>query len=146
VPTLLGVLDEFVETRSDSGAPLPTGSADQQRRQIRVARNVPRLEHGQARGDVLARDLQRLRNGAYAVVDANVGVPQRVPQQFRNLADNVVRHVVVQQRQVEVRVRQQLAAPQATGGDDRESTRGGDSDLGGLCGEPEVVQVQQRVA
>ena len=107
---------------------------------------MPRLEHGQARGDVLARDLQRLGHRAHAVVDANVRVPQRVPQQLGDLADDVVGHVVVQQHQVEVRVRQQLPASQATGGDDREAAGGGDADLGGLCGEPEIVQVQQRVA
>ncbi len=146
LPPRLGVLDEFVETRSDSGAPLPTGSADQQRRQVGVARNVPGLEHGQARRDVLARDLHRLGHRAHAVVDANVRVPQRVPQQFSDLTDDVVRHVVVQQHQIEVRVRQQLSPPQPTGGDDREPTGGGDPDLGCLCGEPEIVQVQQRVA
>ena len=107
---------------------------------------MPRLKHGQARGDVLACDLQRLGHGAHAVVDANVRVPQRVPQQFGDLTDDVVGHVVVQQRQIEVRVRQQLAPPQSAGRDDREATGGGDSDLGGLCGEPEIVQIQQRIA
>jgi hypothetical protein len=30
LPPRPGVLDQFVETRSDSGAPLPSGSPDQQ--------------------------------------------------------------------------------------------------------------------
>ena len=50
--------------------------------------------------------LQRLGHRAHAVVDANVGVPQRVPQQFRDLPDDVGGHVVVQQHQIEVGVRQ----------------------------------------
>ena len=34
LPPLLGVFDEFIEARSDSGAPLPTRAADQQRGQV----------------------------------------------------------------------------------------------------------------
>ena len=104
------------------------------------------LQHGQPGRDVLAGDRQCLGHGAHAVVDANVGVPQGVPQQFGDLTDHVVRHVVVQQHQVEVGVGQQLPAAQPAGRDDREAAGGRDADLGGLCGEPEFVQVQQGIA
>ena len=57
-----------------------------------------------------------------------------------------VGHVVVQQHQVEIGVRQQLAAAQAAGRDDREAAGRGDPDLGSLGDEPEFVQVEQCVA
>ena len=117
-----------------------------QRRQFGVAGDVARLQHRQARGDVLAGHLQRLGHRPHAVVEPNVGVPQRIPQLFGDVADDVGRHVVVQQHQVEVGVRQQLAAAQTAGGDDREAAGVGDADLGGLGGQPELVQVEQRVA
>ena len=124
LPARLGVLDEFVEARRDSGAPLPPRPADQQRRQVGVAGDVPRLEHRQPGRDVLAGDLERLRHGPHAVVEPNVGVPQRVPQQLGDLADDLGGHVVVQQHQIEIGVRQHLAAAEPTGGDDREATVG----------------------
>ena len=89
--------------------------------------------------------LQRLRHRADAVVDVNVGVPQRVPEQFGDLRHHVARHVVVNEGQVQIGVRQQLAAAQAAGGDDGEPAGGRDADLGGLGGEPELVQIEQRV-
>src|SRR5262249_40348787 len=90
LPPCFGVLCGFVETRTDSGAPLPTGAVDQQGRQVGIAGNVARLEHGEARGDVLACDLQCLGYGAHAVVNANVRVPQRVPELLGDLPDDVV--------------------------------------------------------
>ncbi len=146
LPAGLGVLDEFVEARGDSGAPLAAGAADQQRRQLRVAGDVPGLQHRQAGRDVITGDLQGLRHGADAVVEPNVGVPQRIPQQLGDLRHDVVGHVVVQQHEIEVRVRNQLAAAQPAGGHDGEPASGGDPDLGGLGGQPELVQIEQRVA
>ena len=146
LPACFGVFDEFVEARSDSGAPLPTRTTDQQRRQIGVARDVAHLEHRQAGRDVLTGDLERLGNGSHAVVEPNVGVPQRVPQLFGDVADHVLALIVVQQHQVEVGVRQQFPPAEAAGGDDGEATGLGDSDLGGLGREPELVQVEQGVA
>ena len=107
---------------------------------------MPRLQHGQPRRNVISGDLQRFGHGSHAVVDTNIGVPQRIPQHLGDPTHHIGRHVVVQQHQVEIRVRDQLSAAQPSGGHDREATGGRDADLGGLCGEPELVQVDQRVS
>jgi hypothetical protein len=95
LPPLLGVLHEFVEARSDSGAPLPTRTTDQQRRQVGIARNVAHLQHRETCRDVLCGNLHRLGHGSYAVVEPNIGVPQRVPQVLGGLADDLLRQIVV---------------------------------------------------
>lgn len=146
LPAGLRVLDEFFEARGDSDAPLPARPAHQQRRQICVAGDVPRIEHGQAHRDVRTGDLQRLWDGAHTVVDTDVGVPQRIPEFLGDLADDLGRHVVVQQHQVQIGIRQHLPAAQTTGRDDREPTGRGDADLRRFCAEPEFVQIEQCVA
>ena len=145
LPPRPGVLDEFVEARADSGAPLPSRPTYQKRGEIGIARDVPRLQHGQPSGDVLTGDLQRLGHRAHTVIDANVGVPQGIPQQLGDLADHIDGHVVVQQRQVEVGVRHQFATAQTARGHDGEAAGGRDADLGCLCGEPEFVQIEQGI-
>ena len=109
-----------------------------------VAGDVPGIQHGQASGHVRTGDLQCLGHGAHAVVKTNVGVPQRIPQLIGDLPDIVGSHVVVQQQQVQVRVRHQLAAAQRTGRDDRKAAAGRDTDLGGLRGQPEFMQLAPR--
>ena len=107
---------------------------------------MPDLQHRHARRDVLAGDLQRLGNGSHAVIEPNVGIPQRVPEQLGHLRHHVGRHVVVQQHQIQIGVRHELAAAEPAGGHQGETAGGRDPDLGGLGGQPELMEVQQRVA
>ena len=92
------------------------------------------FEHRQAGRDVFSGHVQRFGHGTHPVVEANVGVPQWIPQVFGDLADDVLGQVVVQQHQVEVGVRQQFPAAQPPGGNDGEAAGFGDPDLGGFGG------------
>ena len=120
--------------------------ADQKLGQFGVAGDVPDLQHRQPCGDVLVGHRERLGHGTDTVVQANVGVPQRVPQQLGDLGDHVGGHVVMHQHEVEVGVGHELPAAQAAGCDDGESAGGRDTDLGGLGGQPEFMQIQKGVA
>ena len=74
--------------------------------------------------------LQGLRHRPHAVVELDVRVPQRIPELFGDLGDDRRVHLVVEQHQVEVGVRQQLAAAEPADRDDREAAVGLDPDLG----------------
>lgn len=144
-PARPGLLDEAVETVADVGAPLPAHPADEQIGQLDVADDVTGLEHSQRRGDVRVRHLQGLRDGADAVVELDVRVPQRIPELVGHLRDDRRIHVVVKQKEVEIRIRQEFPATEPTDRDEREAAVGFDAQLGTLCGQPELVQVDERV-
>ena len=103
---------------------------------------MPRLQHRQPGRQIRTSDRERLRYRPYAVIEPNVGVPQRIPQLFGNLCDHFVGQVVVQQHQIEIGVRHEFAAAQTTGGDDGEPARCRDADLGRLGTQPQLVEVQ----
>jgi hypothetical protein len=130
LPPGAGVLDEFIEPRGDSGAPLPARPADQQRGQIGVTGDVAGLEHRQAGGDVVAGHAQRLGHVRTLWSSRMLASHNGYHSSLGDLADDVGGHVVVQQHQIEVGVRQQLAAAEAAGGDDGEATGRRDADLG----------------
>ena len=145
-PPGVGLVDDFAEDGLDSGPPLAADSLDEATGQLFVAGDVPGIQHRQAGGHVCAGDLQCLSDGPNTVIKANIGVPQRIPQRIGDIPDGVGVHAVVQQQQVQVRVRRQLATAQRTGRHDREATAGHDADLGSLCGQPEFVQFAPRFA
>ncbi len=91
---------------------------------------------------VVICDVQSSGDGSYAVVDANVGVPQRIPQPIGDPLQHLFGLAVVQQQQVQVGVGRQFAAAQPTDPDDREATGIGDADLGSLGDQPGFVQLQ----
>jgi hypothetical protein len=76
------------------------------------------------------------------VVQADAGVPERVPELLGEPVD--VAAAVVQQHQVQVGPRRQLAAAQRPDGDERGLI--GQADRRSVRGQPEVVKVDQRRA
>ena len=85
-----------------------------------VAGDVPGLQQPQRGAQVRRRDLHGLPGGAHGVVEPDPGVPQRVPHLLGEPLD--VLAAVVQQHEVEVRVRRELAPAQ---GADRDQRRRG---------------------
>jgi hypothetical protein len=85
--------------------------------QVGITGDVPGVE--QAEGDlhVVVRGRQRLRDGAHRVVEADLGVPHRVPDRGRERVH--ARDAGVQQDQVEVAVRGALAPAEPAHRDQR---------------------------
>jgi len=75
-----------------------------------IAGDVPRLQQPERHREVGRRGVPGLGRGAHRVVEPGARVPDRVPDPVRDAAD--AGHAVVQQQQVEVAARQQLAAPE----------------------------------
>ena len=133
-----------VRTRSDSGAPLPARAADQQPRQLGVACDVTGFEHRQPGRDVLAGHLQRLRHGPHTVIEPNIGVPQRIPEQFgdRRTTRRACCRAPGSGRGPRTAPARRVPARRWR----RWRTRCcGDADLGGLGGQPELVEITQCV-
>lgn len=146
LPSHLGRLDEFVEAGPDAGAPLPSHTTDEQIAQLGVARDVPRLEHSQ-RGRQIGREhLEGLGHRPDTVVELDVRVPQRVPELVGDLRHDGRRHVVVEEDEIEIGVREHLAASEAPDGDDGEASLALDAEFGALRRQPEFVQVHEGVA
>ena len=80
------------------------------------------------------------------MIKPNIGVPQRIPQQFGDLGHHTLRHIVVQQHQIKIGVGRQLAASQPAGRDDGEPTGCRDADFGRLGGQPQLMQILQSLA
>ncbi len=111
----------------------------------RVARDHAGVEQPEHDLDVLAGESARLADGAHAVVEAQAGVPDRVPDALRH-AGRLRGPCLVQQEQVEVAAERELAAPVAAHGDEAERVllpcrRGGEPG-----GEPFVRQRRERSA
>lgn len=104
------VFHHLFETRGDAGAPLPAGPADQLRGQVAVAGDVPGLQHSHPGCHIRAGDLQRLLDRSDAVVEPNVGVPQRILRAIRR-ACSPPPPVVMQQHEIEIGVGNELLRP-----------------------------------
>ena len=116
-PAVAGDLGELVEPAADPRPPgLPDGAADGVG-QPGVAGDVPGLQQPQRGAQVRRRDLHGLSGGAHGVVEPDPGVPQRVPHLLGETLD--VLAAVVQQHEVEVRVRRELAPAQRADRDQR---------------------------
>ncbi len=116
-PAVVGDLGELVEPAADPRPPgLPDGAADGVG-QPGVAGDVPGLQQPQRGAQVRRRDLHGLSGGAHGVVEPDPGVPQRVPHLLGETLD--VLAAVVQQHEVEVRVRRELAPAQRADRDQR---------------------------
>jgi hypothetical protein len=145
-PPGMRLFDEFAEQRTDSGPPLPPHALGQPGRQLLIAGDVPRIQHGQAGRYVGAGNPKRLGNRAHAVIKTNVRVPQRIPQLIRDLPHGVGGHTIMQQQEVQVRVGHQLATAQRAGRHDRKAAAARDTDLCGVCDQPRFVQITPRLA
>ena len=110
-----------------AGPPLGQGALPQARRQVLVAGGVVHVEQSQRRAQVTGRDAQGLVDGPDAVVEADAGVPDRVPEPVGDRAD-VGRPPVVDEHEVEVAARRRLPAAVAAQGDQRDARAG----VGGL--------------
>lgn len=143
LPPRTGLGDQFVESAADVHAPLSSDTTDQQVAQLHVAGNVACFEHSECCRHVGGRNLKRLRKRPHAVVEFDVRVPQRVPQAVRDLGHDRRVHVVVQQNQIEIGIRQQFASAETTHGDDGKPTIRFDAQFGPLGGQPEFVQIDQ---
>ena len=138
-PAVAGGVGELVEPAPDTRAPgLPDGAADGVGQRL-VAGDVPGLEQPQRGPQVRRGHLDGLARGAHGVVEPDAGVPQRVPHLLGEPLD--VLAAVVQQHEVEVGVRRELAPAQGAHGDQGGAV--GEADGLGVRGEPEVVQVDQ---
>ncbi len=80
------------------------------------------------------------------MIEPDIGVPQRVPEQLGDLAHHFGGHVVVQQHQIQIGVGHHLPATETAGGDDGKAAVRDDSQFGSLCGEPKFMQIQQGLA
>ena len=96
-PSRIRHFDELVHPGTNRGAPLPSHPGDQLGRKPRVARDVARFQHAQRSCHVGIGDIHRPGDGPHAVVQPNVGIPQRVPQPIGDLSQLIVRFVVVHQ-------------------------------------------------
>jgi hypothetical protein len=96
-----------------------------------VARDQARLDEARVHGHVLGRLLDALGNGAHAVP----GLEAQVPEQVDEVLDRAARLLPVgnQDEHVDVRMREQGAAPVAAHGDERRA--GLDHDLGPELGQ-----------
>ena len=142
-PPRSGLCDEIVETRPDAGTPLTANSADQEVAQLDVTCDVTSLEHSQSGREIGGCNVKCLWDRADAVIELDVRVPEGVPECVGDACDDLGVHVVVQQDQVEIRVRKQLTSRQPAHSNDSESRVGLDAEFGALGGEPEFVQVDQ---
>ena len=82
--------------------------------QPRVAGEVPHVQQAQRDLHVLGRDLQRLRDGTHGVVEADLRVPDRVPEPVGEPGD--LAYPCVQQYEVHIPVWRALAPAQAADG------------------------------
>lgn len=144
-PPRVGHLHQLVHPRANCGAPLPSCAGDQLLGQRRIAGNVASVQQAQGGDHVAVGDAQRAGDGAHAVVEPDVGVPQRIPQPVGDPLQHVVGDVVVQQHQVEIGIGQQLAPAQDADPDERETTGFGDAEFGGLGHQPRLVQFEPGV-
>jgi hypothetical protein len=102
-PAGRGDLLELREQAYRGAPPLVADSGDQLGREGGVAGDVPRVEQAQRDLDVVVRDRERLGQRPDRVVQAHLGVPDRIPQRGRDPVDPG--RPVVQQHQVQVAVR-----------------------------------------
>lgn len=144
-PTVVGHVDEFVHPRTDSAAPLAAYAVDQARRELLVPDDVAGFQHAQRGRHVGTGHTQGIRDGAHTVVQPNVGVPQWIPQRIGDIAQFLDGFAVVQQHQIQVRIRQQLAPAEPADPDDRITAVIGDPDLRGLDDQPGLMQIQPRL-
>ena len=101
--------------------------------QLRVAGDVPGVEQAERGLQVVAGDLRGLVDGAHRVVEAQAGVPDRVPDAVGERGRRR-RPAVVQQDQVEVAARGELAAAVAADRDQRDPGAG--ADAASACAQP----------
>ena len=99
-----------------------TAAGDEPCGQRRVAGDVPGVEQPERDLDVVVGDGQRLGQRADGVVQAQPGVPDRVPEAGGELVH--AGHAGVQQDEVEVAVRGALPPAEAADGDQRDAGRG----------------------
>ena len=106
--------------RRQHGGPQPQG-------EVGIAREVAYVEQPQRDPQVVLRRRRHLRRGPHGVVEAHPGVPQRIPDLLGQVAGLDV--VVVDQHQVQVGVRRQLAATEAADGDEGHPVVGATGDV-----------------
>ncbi len=102
--------------------PLVHGAGDEAVGDRLVAGDVPGVEQTEGDLDVVVGDGQRLGQRADGVVQAQPGVPDRVPDAGGELVH--AGDAAVQQDQVEVAVRGALPAAETADGDERDTGRG----------------------
>src|SRR5262249_20461138 len=90
-----------------------------------VSDDVARLLHGGARGEVGARHRHAIGQAPHRVADGETQVPQRVEQSLRDALDVRPHVAVVDDHEIQVGERSQLAAPVSAEGHQHDGRRGG---------------------
>jgi hypothetical protein len=88
-----------------------------------IAGQEARVQQRRRRGQVGRRQLQRLGHRAHGVAGVDLGVPEGMQDGPRQLLDLAVGRLRTQEDQVQVRVRGELAPPEAASGQHREAGR-----------------------
>ena len=91
--------------------------------QVSVAGQRPRIQDGGRRIEPLGRELDGLARRPDGMTHGEAGVPQWIEQLLRHRRDRRVLRSVVQQQDVDVRVRAEGAAPVAAERDQRRARR-----------------------
>ncbi len=91
---------------------------------------MPRLEHSQCGRQIGREHLEGLGHRPDTVVEFDVRVPQRVPELVGDLRHDGRRHVVVEEDEIEIGVREHLAASETPDGDDGEASLALDAEFG----------------
>jgi hypothetical protein len=110
-PAGRGELLELRHQPHRGAPPLVAGGGDQLAGQVRIAGDVPGVEQAERDLDVVVRDGERLGQRADRVVQAQLGVPDRVPERGRDPVDPGL--AVVQQHEIQVAVRRAVLPAQA---------------------------------
>jgi hypothetical protein len=120
-PPVRGQLAQHGQVMAGELPPLHKRRLAQSQRQLRVTSEVADVEKAERRLGVLVGDLERFVVGAHGMVEREAGVPDRVPDPFRDRRN--VGGAGMQQDEIEVTVRGALAAAETTEREQRDSRR-----------------------
>lgn len=135
---------QVVVPRGDLAAPLAAGAINNQRTQIRVPRQHAGIQQAEPRADIGRGDGQALVHRPDAVVQPDPRIPERVPQAVGDRGQLAVRAPLVDEQQVQVREREDLAAPQPAERDESEPAGLPDARLVRQQTELALIQRAQR--
>src|SRR5262245_778268 len=89
--------------------------------QLRFAPQQPRVDHRVARNDVLPGHRYAVAEAAHAVPDVETYIPEQIENRFAQIrGERGVLAILVQEHNVDVRMRREFAPPVPADGDDRE--------------------------
>lgn len=144
-------LDQLIEATAHAGAPRLSGRGGEPLGELGVPGEQADLEKPQRDPQVGGGDADGLADGAHRVVEPDPRVPQRVPHGVGDAGDLLgapgparPAPALVDEQQIEVRERGELAATERAHGHERRPLP--DTDGGRPGREPEVMQLREGLA